>query len=513
MNNKLLLVQGITLLYRESQLPKQLENSAALVRDVITSIKLPEVSLGIDHERDILAGLKSIALTMCETPIEHKYEASELMQRLKVTCSDDEGLYDALCDGMLPEMDDATIKRTCLHMKRLLANHFREDKIAEIVRKANSEINYNRNKITDMTKWIAEKVAQLEPYRIQSEVKDPAILSDVSSDKPGQMAEVFRDIKKKESGESKLISGWQGMNRMLGGGYDRGPLVTMAALQHQYKTGFSLQTFASLAMFNVPVMRDPTKKPLMVHFSFEDDHDITFHLLYKMLKECELGSDIEISLDGLAEQEIEDYVTGQLERTGYTVRFLRVNPSLWCYRDVQNKIIELEAEGFEVHVCMMDYLLKLPLTGCIGTAAGEALRNLFEHVRNFMAARKILTFTPHQISTDAKMLLRNGQLDFVKQLPGMGYYAGSKQLDQVIDIELFQHIEKVNHESFLTIQRGKHRGKIGQTPDADLFCVLKFGKYCIPFDINKPDTSRRKAGGGCIGATDETPFWSTEDSI
>lgn len=111
------------------------------------------------------------------------------------------------------------------------------------------------------------------------------------------------------------------------------------------------------------------------------------------------------------------------------------------------------------------------------------------------------------------MMVREGRLDFVKGLVGGGYYAGTKQLDQVVDGELFIHIEIVNDESYLTIQRGKHRG-IDQTPIKERYCVLKFNTPSgILDDLNKPDSSRLKAGGGTIGSGQEIPFWTAESQI
>lgn len=96
------------------------------------------------------------------------------------------------------------------------------------------------------------------------------------------------------------------------------------------------------------------------------------------------------------------------------------------------------------------------------------------------------------------MLIREGRLNFVKLLPGMGFYDGTKRLDQIVDGELFIHIEKLETESFLTIQRGKHR-KVEQTPIEHLYCVYKFTPTGIPDDLNKINTARRKVGGRMLG--------------
>jgi hypothetical protein len=186
-----------------------------------------------------------------------------------------------------------------------------------------------------------------------------------------------------------------------------------------------------------------------------------------------------------------------------------VNPSEWTYRDICNKILELEAQGYEIQLCMLDYLLKVPTTGCDQGPMGHDIRNMYERIRNFMAAREICVITPHQLSTEAKQLIRDGKLNFVQVINGLGYYAGCKQLDQVVDGELYIHIEKMNNAAYLTIQRGKHR-KIKQTPWEHLYAVLPFVRDgSIRDDILGQDTTRKKVGAGAIGTPEENPFWET----
>lgn len=88
--------------------------------------------------------------------------------------------------------------------------------------------------------------------------------------------------------------------------------------------------------------------------------------------------------------------------------------------------------------------------------------------------------TPHQLSTEAKQLIRNGvsDLNFVKEIAEKGYTEKSKQLDQVVDIELYIHIGKLNREPVLTVQRGKHR--------RPTILDDKYKYFILPFPHNAP---------------------------
>lgn len=511
MDNRLLLVKSVSLLYRESLFPDTTSNAKDLVRTVLQGIVLSDVNLTVNHERDILQSLKQTALEMCDNPNDHIYETGELLQRIKMNTGMDEKLYESFVQGIEPDLSDNSIKRVITNITKSINNHFREQKISEILTKASNTFKYQRDKIKNVNQFVAETVGQLDPFQLDHSSKDPAIISDIDTSNLKDLADEFTKIKEAKNGVSVLKTGWQGVNRMLGGGFGRGEQWVIGALQHQFKTGFSLTLFKQLALYNVPKMIDITKKPLLLRISFEDSSKLNFQALYQSLKENETG--VTPDIHSIKEQEIAEYVQKKLAVNGYHTRLMHVNPSLWTYRDICNKIIELEAEGFEIHCCMCDYLLKVPTTGCDAGPMGVDIRNMYERVRNFCIAKEILFITPHQLSTDSKMMVREGRIDFVKGLVGGGYYAGTKQLDQVVDGELFIHIEIVNDESYLTVQRGKHRG-IDQTPIKDRYCVLKFNTPSgILDDLNKTDSSRLKAGGGVIGSGSEIPFWTAESQI
>ena len=58
-------------------------------------------------------------------------------------------------------------------------------------------------------------------------------------------------------------------------------------------------------------------------------------------------------------------------------------------------------------------------------------------------------------------------------------------------------------------QAGLRRTTNGSASDDQraLDLVLEFGPHGILPDINGPDTSRKKVGGGVVGSGSEIPFW------
>jgi hypothetical protein len=505
MDNKLLLVKAITLLYRESLLLTKNTNSSDLVRTVLENIKLPELNISLNRERDILYSLKQTALEMSENPPDHEYDKDELLQRLKMNTADDDKLYESLVSGIDPELSEQAIKRTVVNIQKSIHNHFREQKVDEVLSKGSYQFRHQRDKIKNIHTWLSELIANLEPFQVAAVTKDPALVAEVDIGDLNSTQEVFKVVNENSSGKSVIRSGIQGINKMTQGGFRRGESWVVGALQHNFKTGFTLGLFKQFAMYNKPIMIDPKKKPLLVRISFEDEIDKNLQWLYQSIQENETG---EKCIAGQASiEEMARYIKERLEINGYHIKIRRVDPTQWTYMHLCNYITELESEGYEIHVLMVDYLAMLPTTGCTIGPMGSDVRDMFRRVRNFCSVRKITFITPHQLSTEAKQLIREQRSDFVKEIANKGYYDKCKTIDQEVDGELYIHIEKKNGKSYLTVQRGKHRIPT-LIEDEDKYIVLPFHDVgAIRDDINGPPTHCKKVGGGPVGSGEETPFW------
>lgn len=510
MNERHILVNSIALLCRASQLEHVSDDFAGLVRETVSDIKLPEFTVGMSGDVRVIESLKRTALNLCSMPDVKNYVKSSLLQDLKVDTGDDVELFDALERGISPPLSDEEVKQTCISISNNLQRYKKDKDVTDIISKAAYKIKFQRETIPDMRSFVTELATLLEPFQGgMDSVKDPAIVSDVNLDNLEDIRRVCQNIKEMNLEDGILRTGWQGVNRMTRGGFRRGEQVVIGALQHNYKTGFSLSLFKQLALYNKPYMIDKNKKPLLIRISFEDDIALNIEFLYRSLKENETGEPIDSTV-GISVEEMSQYVYEKMAVNGYHIRMLRVDPTQWTYRDVINFCLKMEAEGYEIHVLMLDYLKMLPTTGCTQGAMGQDVRDMFRRVRNFTNPRRITCITPHQLSTEAKMLIRDGRSDFVKELVGKGYYDGCRTIDNEVDMELFIHIEKMNGRAYLTIQRGKHRIN-GVTPLEYLHAILPFQlKGCILDDVNGADSTRSKLGGGPMGSKEETPFWEME---
>ena len=512
MNNKLLLITSITLLYRESQL-QYTERSDEIVRNLISKMKFAqaESGLGVGAAHDTIDGLRMTALQMCMDPVGHEYDTVDLLQRLRVNAGEDESVYEALSDSILTELDENGIKRNVLNMRSQLQNALREATSRQIMDEASYKLKFKAGEIKSMHEFFGDIAQQLADNNVITVIKDPAIINEIDVDEEENVAKAYVEVQKAEIGESIMKTGLQGVNRMLQGGIRRGDEGVIGALQHNFKTGFSLTVFKQIALYNKPYMIKEDKMPLLVRFTFEDSAEKNMEFLYISLMENETG--FKCTTVGLDPLEIARYVKEKLRVNGYHIKIIQVDPTQWTYKHICNKLLEYESQGYEIHLCMLDYLTMVPTTGCAQGPAGTDVRDMYRRMRNFCHPRKIALVTPHQLSTEAKRLTRESDHDFVKQIQNKGMYAQCQSLDNEVDWEIYIHKEIMNNESYLTLQRGKHRVN-GILPEKHKYLVLPFYPVgAIRDDLLLPDSSCSKVGGGPIGSKDEIPTWEFDESL
>jgi len=492
MDSRLLLTKVITLIYRTRILGTY--DNDDLIKTILSVIKTdaPEYKF---NGYNYIKNLKDFALELLEEKEEIVKEV--VLQRLSLILENDSKLLKVVTESIEPDYDETRTKRIITSLIKSLNNFYKEQLAIDLLSKVTYDLKFNRNKITNFNEYLRETINSLEPLTVSlTTIKDPALVNEVDFENEESLDTVFEEVKNLNNNKSIYKFGWNALNRMTQGGLRRGEFVTIGALQHKYKTGLSLSMFMQIAMHNKPVIThsEKDKKPLLLRISFEDSLTNNLQFMYQYLK-CSDGEIIKMKdFDHLTSKEMSKYIMSKLTETGFSIKMLRVDPSQWTYSSVINKIIELEANGYAVHVLMLDYATLLPTTGCVQGVAGADKKDLLRRLRNFCSGRNISFITPLQLSSEAKMLLRNGipEHEFVKIVAQKGYYDGCKSLDQDIDLELFIHLFSHKRKKYLSISRGKHRIPT-VIDDDDMFFMLPFPGLNIPVlpDIDKEDISMR----------------------
>lgn len=489
MEIRIILTKIITLLYR-CRLINVMDNDD-LIRTVLNTIKVDSPE-NIFNGHNIVKNLKDFAI---ELLAEKEDTAKEvIITRLSIILENDPKLLNVIKEAISPEYDDPTNKRVISSLIKMLNNYYKEHLSVEILSKAQYDLKFNRSKITNFGEYLTNVITNLEPLaNLTSTIKDPAVVNELDFENQESVLNVFDLVRSQNTNKLIYKTGWQRLNRMTQGGIRRGEFITIGALQHKYKTGFSLSVFTQIPIHNAPIIMkgEEEKKPLLLRISFEDSLTNNLQFMYQYLKATDGIFLKSKDFENLSTEEMTEYVMKRMTATGFHVKMQRVDPSQWTYMSVINRIIELEAQGYAVHLLMLDYATLLPTTGCVQGPVGSDKKDLVRRIRNFCSARNIIFMTPLQLSSEAKMLVRNGipEHTLVKDVAEKGYYDGCKSIDQDIDLELFIHLFSHKRSKFISVARGKHRLPT-VVDDEDKYFLLKFPGINIPIigDYEKEDS-------------------------
>lgn len=483
----------IPLIYRTRAL-KIFENDD-LIRTILNTIKTDKTEYTFSGY-NYFEELKKLSIELLEEKEEIAKEA--ILDRLKIILENDQKLFNTIKESLEAQYDDASIKRIITSNVKMLNNFYKEHIALEIINKVSYDLRFNRAKIANFNEYLKNVIAELEPLTMTStNIKDPAIVNEIDFENTENLDMVFEEVKKINSTTGVYKTGWQAINRMTQGGIRRGEFVMIGALQHKYKTGFTLSLFMQIARHNKPVITpdEQDKKPLLLRISFEDSLTSNLQFMYQYLKAHDGEFIKPKDFDNLDTKEMSRYIVSKLTETGFHIKLLRVDPSQWSYASVINKILELEAQGYAIHVLMLDYITLLPTVGCTQGPAGTDKRDLVRRIRNFCSSRNISVITPVQLSTEAKQLIRNGipEDQFVKKIVARGYFDSCKTLDQEADLLMLIHLFSHKRQKWLSVQLDKHRLPTVVDED-DRYCLYKFPMLNVPIleDLEGDDSSFKK---------------------
>jgi hypothetical protein len=322
MDDTLVLVKIISVLYLESQVPNNKDNSSKVSRQILEKIKTTENQISLVDGRDPIVALKQTALYMVDFIDHGSFDREDLLQRLRVNCIGNEELFKCFEQVINNQYTATELKKQTVALRKGLMALVRDSKLTEIIKKAYTDITWGREKIDSVENYLIKLGTDLEPFQKKSANEDPAVIAHVDFESTEMVSMSYLELQKSQNDEGVMRTGFKALNVALQGGFRRGEEWIVPALPHKNKTGFTLSLFKQVAMYNKPYMLDPTKKPLLLRITFEDELPTNMRYLYDNItynRTRQMPDISEVKADEMARE-----VITTMRQTGYSIIMRRV---------------------------------------------------------------------------------------------------------------------------------------------------------------------------------------------
>lgn len=264
----------------------------------------------------------------------------------------------------------------------------------------------------------------------------------------------------------RLVTGMQGLNGMLGGGFEKGRVYSFFGLPGEGKTVTLENLLYQIWKYNKGFKtKDPTKKPCIVYLTMEnfviEYICALYHILTrgKELKEC-----------NSIEEAMEEFKRCKFEYTGdndieIVIKFKPVNSVDTSYMFQLTE--ELEDEGFEVICFIQDYLMRIKPSE-ITRDAYQDLGTIVNDFKTYATLKQVPVITASQLNRDAARVIDEGR--------------GSNQAN------LVRKLSRSNIGDSINIDRNLDGSiiivpEIG--PDNKKYMAFKLTKHRYPIHTNK----------------------------
>ena len=489
-NPKSQVIKLITLICLERRLGKDVPLSVDLIQQTQEILPIEDASVEVEWGKQAYNELKQYTSQLVNLSYDEHPHESELLQQIKIIVRDDTYLYDAIATTLsdVAYDDKETTIKLIESIRRGLSQSYREKKIEDITKRYLHQLQYKRDEIPDVNQFLLQMGEECQPYVQSSLNEDPAFMGGVDFNDAEGLEDAFRKAQKALSTEGALKPGWQAMRRFLGPceGFKRGEFVLMGALKHNFKSGMMMCLFIQLMWLNKPQLRDPSKKPMMLFISYENELAGNIKFIFEYIYSNKTGQAPDF--ENITPAEMAKYVSEFFESTGYHVKMVRIDPSDFTYSRLIAYLESIQHQGYEIIALFIDYFNMMSKRGLETSATGDDIRLLARRIRNYTSPRDITCFTPHQLSSAAQQLSREGAEGFAKTVANQAYWDGCVRLGHEPDLEFAMHIVKRFKKSFLDVYRGKHRYTV--TPEEHQGFTLPFDPITtLAMDIGKEDIS------------------------
>lgn len=494
MNYKMMIINALTLLYWENQIADG-SDSKTMIKTILQHSNPTKDSLDSDQVKEVYESIQVLILKMIANPT--FCQSKELIiQQVRIVSAEDPYVLEIVEGALDMSLDERAIKAHCRSLIQDLNDVIRKIEFKKKMQDYNKTVIYGTEDF-NLNEIARSMITHFEGYAHNKSEKPqhtPGVMDFVDFNDQESLMKIFDRGQRQISPEEIIKFPLQGINDLFGeqGGGRRGEMCLVGGLQHHFKSGLVMLMTRGAALYNIPKLKDPKKKPAIVLISSENDLPINMQTMYKQCVEPTLGRQIK-------KTEIDPNIAAQFMRekfseNGWHFLMFRINPDEFTFSSLQSLTLGLEAEGYEIIMMTFDYLAMMSTKGFDnGGITGRDKQAMFKRTRNFMVARDVFFLTPHQLSTEALAIERDRPNQFMNEILNRAYYNECKTIAQEVDVEINIQKQIIDGVAYLNIGRGKHRG-VDNTPLTNQRCSYQFTDIGIPDDIHGENMSMKRPG-------------------
>jgi replicative DNA helicase len=318
--------------------------------------------------------------------------------------------------------------------------------------------------LSDINDEFREHTASLNRRLQQTEQIKHATGQDVSLSRSSLDTAFANTITALNQTSNIIRTGIRELNVMLNGGFQAGRVYLFIGMTGGWKSGFLLSCVKWFKSHNPDIRtKDPTKKPIALYLTQENDTDETMQRFYVMcvpLDEQRDLKDLETS-DVLEQLDEHGWLNEDDDKSAADIVF-RYRPSKSIStQDLDAMIDELATQGYEVCLLVHDYVKRIrPATPC-GDAYVE-LGDVIDEFSIIAKQRKFPVVTASQINRGGIQKIEEAakQQSNTAQNLGLSVIGDSARMAENADGVYILHRETKQSENqlYLTVRRLKQRG-------------------------------------------------------
>lgn len=473
MNDLLVLVKLLTALYQAKKLKDQ--NLKTELAEILDHLPPPPPDV-LTHDRTTRESIRAAITWLQGMEDGDPLIKSLLTQRVAMISKGDDSLKNAIATG-LEDMETEELTRRLVY-KQITEIRSNADEEA-FQRKFKQKIkDFYFKDVSEMKREDWANLIDLVQERVNSayEERQSEVVASVNTADPESFFGIIEMAKLENSDEGILKLGLQGLNQGLepDGGLRRSKMYMLEALTNRGKSYAMAHILASVGMYNKPMLRNKAKIATLLFESSEDTLDLVIQRMYKL--SCQIAAENDADFQVADAASIVEAIANCFKKNGWYLVINQIEANKDNMHNMFSRVRQLELKGHEIIFYGYDYLALQNIDKVPGDSKSEKLQLVYRQVRSFMIARGICFMTPHQLSPEAKKMLKElddeSEVYFAREVAGKSMTETSTKLTNEVDVVICIHVAKTATRNYFTYGIGKQRGE-GCSPEK------RFGIYDI----------------------------------